>query len=79
MPRVHGLKKKYMQDDLHEWIVGRMQHMKKSQDEMGQALDMTQPAFSWRLKDVNFTWKQLLVIFKELEATDEIILKFMKL
>lgn len=79
MPRVHLYKQKYMLQDLSNWIIGRMRIMKKSQAYMGELLGISQVAFGKRLQKSNFEYSQMLVILKELQATDEEILKFMKL
>lgn len=79
MPRVHINKKKYILQDFREWMVGRMRTLKKSQADMGRLLGISQPAFSNRLEKSNFEYSQILEILKELEATDEEILKFMRL
>lgn len=79
MPRVTIKKKDYMISDLSQWIVGRMYVMKVRQREMADLLDITQPAFSKKLKINYFTYGELLSILKKLEATDEEILRLMKL
>lgn len=79
MPRVSINKKKYLMKDLREWIIGRMNSCKKTHLAMGELLGISQPAFSRRLRNSNFEYNQLLEIFKELNATDEEILRLMKL
>lgn len=79
MPRVQINKKKYMLQDLSDWITGKMRIQKKSQAYMGGLLGISQVAFGQRLKNSNFEYSQLLEILKELQATDEEILKFMRL
>ena len=79
MPRVAIKKKEYMISDLSEWIAGRMYAMKVRQKEMGELLGITQQAFCKKLKKSNFDYRELLSILKKLEATDEEILRLMKL
>ena len=79
MPRVQLYKQKYMFQDLSDWITGRMRIMKKSQAYMGELLGISQVAFGQRLKKADFKYSQMIVILKELQATDEEILKFMRL
>lgn len=79
MPRVHINKKKYILQDFREWVVGRMHTLKKSQSDMGKLLGISQPAFSNRLENSKFDYSQILEILKILEATDEEILRFMRL
>lgn len=79
MPRVTINKKKYLKTDLREWMEGRMDTLDKNQAYMGVALGISQQAFGNRLNKANFTNEQLYIIFKELEATDDNILRLMKL
>lgn len=79
MPRVSINKKKYLQTDLKEWIRGRMNTQGKTQAYMGEKLNITQQAFGNRLRKGVFDNTQLYVIFKELEATGEEILRLMTL
>lgn len=79
MPRVSINKNKYLQKDLQEWIIGRMYTLGKNQEYMGERLNLTQQTFGYRLRNSSFTNTQLPIIFKELEATDEEILRLMKL
>jgi hypothetical protein len=79
MPRVSINKKKYLLTDFREWVIGRMRTLQKTQADMGSAISLSQTAFSKRLEESNFTYEQIVVILKELQATDEEILRFMKL
>ena len=79
MPRVAIKKKDYMVSDLSQWIAGKMWAMKIRQREMGELLGITQAAFSQKLKTSYFTYEELLPVLKKLEATDEEILRLMKL
>lgn len=79
MPRVAINKKKYLQKDLREWMKGRMDTLGKTQEHMGQMLNISQPAFGARLKNGKFDNIQLYIIFKELEASDDEILRLMKM
>lgn len=79
MPKVHINKKKYMISDFRVWVIGKMNVLGKSQADMGNLLGISQPAFGKRLRTSNFDYSQIITIFKELQATDEEIVKFMKL
>lgn len=79
MPRVPLNKKKYLQTDLREWMDGRMSVLGKTQEDMGSAIGITQQAFGSRWRKGLFTNMQLYIIFKELKATDEEILRLMKM
>ena len=79
MPRVHISTKTYMLKDLSDWSIGRMRVQKKSQAYMGALLGISQVAYGQRLRSGNFEFGQLIAIFKELQATDEEIVKLMKM
>ncbi len=79
MPRVTINKKKYLQTDLREWIKGRMDTLGLKQRHMGELLNITSQAFGCRCRKGKFDNTQLYIIFKELKATDEEILRLMKL
>lgn len=79
MPRVAIKKKEYMISDLSQWIVGRMYAMKIKQEEMGEVIGVNQSGFSKRLSKGKFTYAELISILKHLQATDEEILRLMKL
>lgn len=79
MPRVSISKKKYLKTDLREWMTGRMNTLGLKQVEMGELLGISQQAFGNRLRASNFTNDQLYEIFKKLKATDEEVLRLMKL
>lgn len=79
MPRVAIKKKDYMISDLSQWIVGRMYTKKLRQQDMAELIGITQSAFCQRLKKGLFTYGEMLSILKQLDATDEEILRLMKL
>ena len=79
MPRVHLLRKKYMLQDLSDWITGKMRIQKKSQAYMGRLIGISQVAYGQRLRRGEFEYSQLIEILKELNASDEEILKLMKM
>lgn len=78
MPRVAIKKKDYMKKDLRAWMTGQMAVRKISQEKAGELIGLSQPAFCNRMKQGQFTYEQLLVLFKAFEATDEEILRMMK-
>lgn len=79
MPRIHLKKKEYLKTDLRLWVSGKMKILGKNQEHMGEALEISQQAFGTRLREANFTNDQLYVIFKELEATNDDIIRLMRL
>lgn len=81
MPRVAIKKKDYMIRDLPGWISGRMFVKKLKQTDIAPKLNITQPRLSQMLHEEkdSFTYGDLLTIFKELDATDEEIIRLMRL
>lgn len=79
MPRVAIRKKDYKVQDLSVFIVGKMYAKNLRQADMAELLDMTQPAFSYRLKNGQFSYAQMLTILQKIDATDEEILRLMKM
>lgn len=79
MPRVAINKKKYMLNDLSEWITGRMKTLGFTQTDGGELLGITQQAFGQKVAKSNFKYSELLELFKHLHATDEEILRLTKL
>lgn len=84
MPRVAVNKRKYMITDLSRWIVGKMHEKSLNQTDIGKILGIDQRSVSRRLldsksgKDV-FSQGELILLFKELGATDEEILRLIKM
>lgn len=78
MPRVAMLWKDYRQKDLVEWIVGRLHSMGLHQKDMAPWLNITPAAVGVKIRKCQFSFKEMLIIFDELGATDEEILKIMK-
>lgn len=79
MPRVAIKKKEYMVSDLSEWIKGRMFRFKLTQEDMGKMIGLTQPAFRNRLEKGLFSYEEMLTLLSKLQATDEEILRLMKI
>lgn len=85
MPRVVIKKKDYMIADLPGWIIGKMHIKQMRQADMAAELNISQQAFSARLKSAGkdphdtFSYGDMLTIFKVLEATDEEKIRLMSL
>lgn len=79
MPRVSIKKKDYLLQDLGDWIRNKLRRQKRSQQSLAEVLGISQPALYQRLEKGRFDYSELIEIFKELDATDEEILKFMRL
>lgn len=79
MPRIAAKKKDYMISDLSKWIVAKMYEKHVRQSELAGLIGISQPGFSLKLKNCSFTYGDILSILNRLEATDEEIIKLMKL
>lgn len=79
MPKVYLDRKEKKKDNLVEFITGRMKTLKLRQQDMADEIDITQPAFTNRLEKGYFTYEDLLSVFNKLEATDEEIVRLMRL
>lgn len=79
MPRVRIKKKEYMVNDLVKWINHRRADLNLRQRDLAELLGISQPALSNRLEKGLFDYTDMIKIFKVLNATDEEILKIMKM
>lgn len=81
MPRISIKKKEYNASDLCDWIYLKRRKVKISMEELAHELGMTRNTLYLKLNDnsAKFDYYQLMQIFKILKATDEEILRFMKI
>lgn len=79
MPRIKELKPLYMEKDIGANIAGLMFRCKFSQTKMARALGLTQGGFNYKLRNNAFTYKDLIIIFHELNLDDEEIVRLMKI
>lgn len=85
MPRVPINRKKYMIKDFTGWVLQKMKMNGLRQEDVGKILGIAQNSFSERLnkcikegKNI-FSFEETIVLLKAFEATDEEILRLMKL
>lgn len=78
MPRIKQYEKKYMVDDLYDWIHGQMRRTKTKQSELGRILNLSQQNLSYRLEHQTLTYMDVISIFEYFQADEETILKFTK-
>lgn len=85
MPRVAINRKIYMLRDLAEWIEGRMSTKHLRQEDVAQWIGINQQSMSRRLKQAKegkenaFSAGELITLFKNLDASDEEILRLTKM
>lgn len=78
MPRIKELKPTYMANDIGANIAGMMFRAKFSQTRMAKALGITQGGLNYKLRNNALTYKDLIIIFHELELSDADIVRMMK-
>lgn len=78
MPRVEALKPQYKAKDIGSRIVGLMFRSKVSQTALAKELGITQGGLHYKLMNNAFTYRDLIIVFRETNATDEEILELMK-
>lgn len=78
MPKVYITKQQQMNNKLVSLIYGTMRVQNIAQRQMATRLGISQQAFSRKLKNAQFTFSDLVIIFEELGTPDEEIVRVMK-
>lgn len=78
MPRIAELKPNYMANDIGMIVSGLMKKKKISPREMGSRLGISRQAMNYKIDNNAFTYKDIIVIFHELELSSEDILRFIE-
>ena len=78
MPKVYLTKQDKLNNRLTVLIYGRMKVKCITQTQMGEALGISQQAFSKKLKKSQFTFQELVIIFEMLELQDDEILSVLR-
>ena len=79
MPRVLPLSAtEHKKLDFTKWIRGKCAAEKIKHEQIGKAWNVTHQAASLRISKANINYADLVILFRELHATDEEILKLMK-
>ena len=76
MPRITELKPNYMASDLGLIISGLMKRQRITPKEMGSRLGISRQAMNQKLKASSFSYRDVIILFHELELTDEEILRY---
>lgn len=71
MPRVSIKKTDYMVKDFCKWLVGEMRSEGINQAEVAEWLGISQQAISLKIKNGNFSFKELVIVFKNLNTSPE--------
>lgn len=78
MPRIAELKPNYMAKDIGMIVSGLMKKKRISPKEMGSRLGISRQAMNYKLDNSSFTYHDIIVIFHELELSDDEILRFVR-
>lgn len=78
MPRIAELKPNYMADDIGMIVSGLMKKKRISPKEMGSRLGISRQAMNYKIDNNSFTYKDIIIIFHELELSSEDILRFVQ-
>lgn len=78
MPRISAKSLDYQLSDFRKFIRDNMYEKKIRQEHLAELLGIKQSAFSNRMRKNFFTVKDIMILFRELDASDEDILKTMR-
>ena len=84
MPKVYAGQYEKKISSFRRWFRGKCRMEDVNQNDLARSLNLTRQAISSKTKvsgdnQTQITYKDLLVFFKELNATDKEILEFMKM
>ena len=77
MPRTFLTKQQKLNKDLCAYIYGQMKVRRITQKEISGAIGITQPALSLKLKNGNFSFQDLAVVFGILKPDGETLKKLL--
>ena len=78
MPRIAELKPNYMASDIGMIVSGLMKKKRISPKEMGSYLGISRQAMNYKIENNSFTYKDIIIIFHELELSDDEILRYVQ-
>lgn len=78
MPRIAELKPNYMANDIGMIVSGLMKKKRISPKEMGSRLGISRQAMNYKIDNNSFSYKDIIIIFHELELSSEDILRFVE-
>lgn len=78
MPRIKELKAEYMSSDIGLIIAGHMKKKRISPKEMGERLGISRQAMNYKIDNNSFSYKDIIIIFHELELSSEDILRYVE-
>ena len=78
MPRIAELKPNYMADDIGLIIAGYMKKKRISPKQLGSVLGISRQAMNYKIDHNAFSYRDIVVIFHELELSSEDILRLVQ-
>ena len=78
MPRISEFKPNYMADDIGLIIAGYMKKKRISPNQLGKVLGISRQAMNYKLYNNSFSYKDIIIIFHELELSSEDILRLVQ-
>ena len=78
MPRIAELKPEYMAKDIGIVISGLMKRKKITPKQMGEYLGISRQAMNYKIDNNSFSYKDIIIIFHELELSSEDILRYVE-
>ena len=78
MPRIRELKPNYMANDIGMIVSGLMKKKRISPKEMGSHLGISRQAMNYKIDNNSFTYKDIIIIFHELELSEDEILRYVQ-
>lgn len=80
MPKVLPLTKiERKKLEFHKWIKGKKASEDITESHIGKEMGVCQSAVSKKIKESQYSYTDLVILFKTVNATDEEILRLMKL
>lgn len=80
MPKVLPLSStERKKEEFKKWIKGKKSAEDITQEMIGKKIGITQQAAGQKMRNSQYTYTDLLILFKTVNATDEEILRLMKL
>ena len=79
MPRIKALQHEYKDKDLQSYLRAWMYRANMTQEAVAHELGISRQAYNYKLRHSTFTYKDLLIIFRALQLTDDEILFLMVL
>lgn len=78
MPRIRQNKKKYLIKDFPYYVKVKMKENGYKQEYMAKELGISQPTFSYKIRNNSFTFRDFVGILEILKPSDEEIVNLIK-